>query len=99
MKIINIIKGNKPSLSFEVFPPKTFDSLESVRRVTEEIADAGIAANEIKVENGSCFCIGDNPDNSEDSRSANIGLVKEKDILGKAWFHAATSNMSMGFVK
>ena len=39
MKIINIIKGNKPSLSFEVFPPKTFDSLESVRRVTEEIAD------------------------------------------------------------
>lgn len=39
MKIIDIIKGNKPSLSFEVFPPKTFDSLESVRRVTEEIAD------------------------------------------------------------
>ncbi|MBQ7343464.1 MAG: methylenetetrahydrofolate reductase [Clostridia bacterium] len=39
MKIIDIIKGNKPSLSFEVFPPKTFDSLETVRRVTEEIAD------------------------------------------------------------
>ena len=39
MKIIDIIKGNKPSLSFEVFPPKTFDSLESVRRVTEQIAN------------------------------------------------------------
>lgn len=39
MKIIDIIKGNKPSLSFEVFPPKSFDSLETVRRVTEEIAD------------------------------------------------------------
>ncbi len=39
MKIIDIIKGNKPSLSFEVFPPKTFDSLDTVKRVTEEIAD------------------------------------------------------------
>ena len=38
MKIIDIIKGNKPSLSFEVFPPKTFDSLDAVKRVTEEIA-------------------------------------------------------------
>ena len=39
MKIIDIIKGSKPSLSFEVFPPKNFDSLETVRRVAEEIAE------------------------------------------------------------
>lgn len=39
MKIIDIIKGKKPSLSFEVFPPKNFDSLETVRRVAEEIAE------------------------------------------------------------
>ena len=38
MKIIDIIKGEKPSLSFEVFPPKTSDSLESVRNATEQIA-------------------------------------------------------------
>lgn len=30
MKVIDIIRGRKPSLSFEVFPPKTFDTLESV---------------------------------------------------------------------
>ena len=39
MKIIDIIKGSKPSLSFEVFPPKTFDSLEAVRGAAEKIAE------------------------------------------------------------
>ena len=38
MKIIDIIKGGKPSLSFEVFPPKTSDKLEIVQKATEEIA-------------------------------------------------------------
>ncbi len=38
MKVIDIIKGDKPSLSFEVFPPKTDDKFESVKSVTEEIA-------------------------------------------------------------
>ncbi len=38
MKIIDIIKGAKPSLSFEVFPPKTSDNFESVMKATSEIA-------------------------------------------------------------
>lgn len=38
MKIIDIITGNKPSLSFEVFPPKTSDKFETVKSATEEIA-------------------------------------------------------------
>lgn len=38
MKIIDIIKGEKPSLSFEVFPPKTSDTFESVKEATLEIA-------------------------------------------------------------
>jgi signal peptidase I len=67
--------------------------------ISELIDDPGIAVNEIKVDNGSCFCIGESPNNSEDSRSANIGLVNEKDILGKAWFHAGTETVGMGFVK
>ena len=37
MKIIDIIKGDKPSLSFEVFPPKTSDTLESVRNAALSI--------------------------------------------------------------
>lgn len=38
MKIIDIIKSKKPSLSFEVFPPKTSDKFEIVKHATEEIA-------------------------------------------------------------
>ena len=38
MKIIDIIKAEKPTLSFEVFPPKTSDNFESVREATEKIA-------------------------------------------------------------
>ena len=38
MKIIDIITQNKLSLSFEVFPPKSETSFESVKAATEEIA-------------------------------------------------------------
>ena len=38
MKVIDIIKSGKPSLSLEVFPPKTDDKFESVKSVTGEIA-------------------------------------------------------------
>ena len=38
MKIIDIIKAEKPSLSFEVFPPKTSDKFDTVQAATEKIA-------------------------------------------------------------
>ncbi len=38
MKIIDILTQNKLFISFEVFPPKTETSFESVRHATEEIA-------------------------------------------------------------
>ena len=38
MKIVDIITSDKLSLSFEVFPPKTETSFESVKSATEEIA-------------------------------------------------------------
>ncbi|MBQ2729248.1 MAG: methylenetetrahydrofolate reductase [Clostridia bacterium] len=39
MKIIDIINSGRPSLSFEVFPPKTDDKLESVMNAAGAIAD------------------------------------------------------------
>lgn len=39
MKVIDIIKSNKPTLSFEVFPPKTSANFESVKSAAEKIAD------------------------------------------------------------
>ncbi len=38
MKVIDIIKSSKPSLSFEVFPPKTDANFESVMKSALEIA-------------------------------------------------------------
>lgn len=38
MKIIDLLNKNKLTLSFEVFPPKTQSSFESVKSATEEIA-------------------------------------------------------------
>lgn len=67
--------------------------------VSERMADPGIAANEITLGSGEYFCIGDNPGNSEDSRSANIGPVQESDIIGKVWFRASCEELGMGFVK
>ncbi|MCR5102457.1 MAG: methylenetetrahydrofolate reductase, partial [Butyrivibrio sp.] len=38
MKVIDIINNKKTTLSFEVFPPKTSDKMESVLGATEKIA-------------------------------------------------------------
>ena len=38
MKIINLLRDDRLSLSFEVFPPKTDTAFESVKTATEEIA-------------------------------------------------------------
>ena len=67
--------------------------------VTEYIGDPGIVTNELTLDNGEYFCIGDNPGNSEDSRSANIGPVLDSDIIGKAWFRTKCDEQGMGFVK
>ena len=38
MKVIDILNSEKPTLSFEVFPPKTDTAFENVSRATQEIA-------------------------------------------------------------
>ena len=38
MKLTNILKSEKLSLSFEVFPPKTDDAFDSVKSAVREIA-------------------------------------------------------------
>lgn len=53
--------------------------------VNTDILTAGLAADEIKLGKGEYFVLGDNRNNSEDSRFSNIGIVKTEDIVGKVW--------------
>lgn len=52
----------------------------------DNILTSGLASNEITLGENEYFVLGDSRNNSEDSRFANIGLVKEDDIIGSVWF-------------
>lgn len=56
---------------------------------TAAIEEAGLAAEEIVLGENEFFVLGDNRNNSEDSRYANIGNVKKEHIIGKVWFRVA----------
>ena len=65
----------------------------------DKMADAGVTENEITLGSDEYFVLGDNRNNSEDSRSGNIGPIKRDNIIGKAWFHMASAGDGMGFIK
>ena len=58
--------------------------------------DAGLAADAVTLGDDEYFVLGDNRNNSEDSRYANIGNIKKDYIIGKAWFRVAPFS-SFGF--
>lgn len=49
------------------------------------IEDAGTAENLTLLDDNEYYVVGDNPSESEDSRSAGIGPIREGDIIGKIW--------------
>lgn len=65
----------------------------------DTIEDGGIAEKGITLGDEEYFVLGDNRNNSEDSRSANVGAVKEDTIAGKAWFKLGDSIDMIGFIE
>ena len=51
----------------------------------EIILDPGMAASEITLGEDEYFVMGDNRNNSTDSRDIRVGNIHEDDILGRAW--------------
>ncbi len=51
----------------------------------EIIKDPGQAANLITLGENEYFVLGDNRNNSSDSREPSVGIIHKKDIIGRAW--------------
>ena len=51
--------------------------------ISESIVNGGLAAQEIQLANNEYFLLGDNVNNSEDSRFTNIGVICKSEIIGK----------------
>jgi len=51
----------------------------------EIIAESGVASNAVTLGEDEYFVLGDNRNNSKDSRYEDVGFIKRGDIIGKAW--------------
>lgn len=68
-------------------------------RFYDKIENPGIAENMITLMEDEYFVLGDNRNNSEDSRSSNIGMVRKEYIVGRAWFHLTSKRQNAGLIK
>ncbi len=62
------------------------------------IIDAGLAESKITLGKNEYFVLGDNRNDSEDSRFATVGNIPKDDIIGKAWFIVSPIG-HFGFIK
>lgn len=65
---------------------------------TTAIDDVGIVSGKVELGEDEYFVLGDDRENSEDSRSVDVGNVKRSYIYGKAWF-IISPRENFGFIK
>ncbi len=51
----------------------------------EVMENPGIAEEPLVLGDDEYFVLGDNRNNSQDSRAANVGVIHKDDLLGRAW--------------
>ena len=64
----------------------------------ELMNDPGIAAEPVALGEDEYFVLGDNRNNSQDSRAVNVGVIHRKDILGRTWIRIWPLD-SMGVIR
>ncbi|MBR1471436.1 MAG: signal peptidase I [Lachnospiraceae bacterium] len=67
--------------------------------IFDRIENGGIAESGLTLGEDEYFVLGDNRNDSEDSRSSNIGIVKKEYIIGRAWFRIRVGGVETGFIK
>ena len=89
-----------PGESVEIVENSVYINGEKLKEdyETSKIDDVGIVNEKIKLGSDEYFVLGDDRQNSEDSRNANVGNVKYSYIYGKAWF-VISPKTHFGFVK
>lgn len=88
-----------PGDTVQIIGGRLYVNGEQITEEFDKMAEAGIAENPLVLGMDEYFVLGDNCNNSEDSRSANIGPVKGKDIVGEVWLHMGSNTEGIGFVK
>lgn len=63
-----------------------------------EIISPGLAHNKIQLKKDEYFVLGDNWNNSEDSRFVSFGNVQKENIIGIAWFRISPTE-KLGFIE
>lgn len=90
------VPGDKLVISDGILYVNDKPYLDSV--IIDKIENPGIIESELTLGADEYFVIGDNINNSEDSRASNVGIVKREYIVGKAWFHMACEEAGMGLI-
>ena len=82
-----------PIFSSKLFLDFMFTDINDISILTP-----GVAVNPYTLSKDEYFVLGDNRNNSEDSRFASVGMVKKSNIVGKVWMVIEPFS-SFGFIK
>ena len=77
-----------PGETVEIIEDRVYINGEQIEEeyTTSEINDVGVLSEPMTLASDEYFALGDDRENSEDSRNADVGNVKRSYIYGKAWF-------------
>lgn len=89
-----------PGETVEIIENRVYINGEKLKEdyKTTDINDVGIVSEKMQLASDEYFVLGDDRENSEDSRNADVGNVKRSYIYGKAWF-VVSPKKDFGFVR
>ena len=71
------------------------DTLYEEGAASDYVEEAGLAANGLTMGADEYFVLGDNRNNSQDSRYASVGNIRRSDVIGTVWFAVSGSRFGV----